>query len=221
VLVSAGGKASADTLQGAPPWLSESSLTQARRAHRSEYEVAANWKLLVENFQESDHFTRVHPSLERLTPNERASSVLGDGGWLGGTMTFAAGVETVSMSGARNARPFLAAPPYRDRVHDAILFPTLLTSLQPDYLLTYRLHPRAVDRTLVIAETFVHPAAFTPDFDPSDIVSFWETINQEDQAICERQQIGIGSRGYRPTRYSTVEDGVHAFDRLVARSYPR
>jgi hypothetical protein len=31
--------------------------------------------------------------------------------------------------------------------------------------------------------------------------------------------MGIRSRGHRPGRYTGVEDGVHAFDRLVARRY--
>jgi Rieske 2Fe-2S family protein len=202
-----------------PEWLSRASLAEARRVHRSEYEVAANWKLLVQNFQESHHFTRIHPALERLTPKERAQSVLSDGPWLGGTMAFADGVETVSRSGKRNGRPYLASPPYRQQVSDAILFPALLTSLQPDYFLTYRLVPLTAERTRVIAETFVHPAAVGPSFDPSDLTAFWEVVNAQDRDICEKQQVGIRSRGYRATRYATVEEGVHAFDCRVARAY--
>ena len=35
------------------------------------------------------------------------------------------------------------------------------------------------------------------------------------------QQVGIRSRGYLSSGYTLVEDGVHAFDRLVARRYER
>jgi Rieske 2Fe-2S family protein len=206
-------------LAGAPEWLRSAPLREARRAHRSEYEVFANWKLLVQNFQESHHFTRIHPALQRLTPNERAHSVLSDGPWLGGTMALSEGVETVSRSGERSGRPFLAPSPYREQVSDAMLFPALLTSLQPDYFLTYRLLPLAVERTQVIAETFVHPAALGPSFDLADLTAFWDVVNAEDRSICERQQVGIRSRSYRPTRYATVEEGVHAFDCRVARAY--
>jgi Rieske 2Fe-2S family protein len=203
----------------APSWLRESPLALARRAHASAYDVAANWKLLVENFQESDHFTRIHPALERLTPTSAARSVLSSGPWLGGTMTFAEGVETVSETGKRNGRPFIAAPAYRHQVSDAMLFPTLLTSLQPDYLLTYRLYPKTPGLTHVVAEIFLHPAAFTPSFEASELATFWGVVNAQDRAICERQQMGVRSRGYRASRYSTVEDGVHAFDTRVARAY--
>jgi Rieske 2Fe-2S family protein len=211
-----------DVTHKAPSWLTESDLSHARRVHQSEYTVTANWKLLVENFQESDHFARIHPALERLTPNAAARSVLGEGPWLGGTMTFADGVETVSQSGRRLGRAFVASPQYRRQVSDALLFPALLTSLQPDYLLTYRLYPLSPERTTVVAETFFHPASHPAEGDPADIddvVSFWNGVNDEDRSICERQQIGVQSRGYRSSRYSLVEDGVHAFDSLVARAY--
>ena len=199
-----------------PPWLA--ALPPLRLAHRARYEVRANWKLCVENFQESHHFPLVHPALEALTPCERAASVLGDGPWLGGVMDLVPGAETVSPSGGRAHRPFIVPEDARRRVFDAHLFPGLLTSLQPDYLLTYRLHPVAPDRTLILADTLVHPAC--PEGDgAADVVAFWERVNAEDRAICERQQLGVRSRGYDPAGYARVEDGVHAFDRLVARRY--
>lgn len=205
-------------LLGAPPWLSRR-LPPLRRGRRVEYEVAANWKLVVENFQESHHFPTVHPALHHLTPCEDAVSVLSDGPWLGGIMDLIPDAETVSKSKRRADRPFLSPEGERRRVFDAMLFPGLLLSLQPDYLLTYRLYPEAPARTRVVADTYFHPAAFTAGFDASDVFSFWDEVNREDRAICERQQLGVRSRGYTASRYSLVEDGVHAFDRLVARRY--
>lgn len=205
-----------DALAGAPPWLA--SLPDLKRVGHVRYEVRANWKLCVENFQESYHFPLVHPALEALTPTDRADSVLGDGPWLGGLMDIVPSAETVSASGRTLDRPFLVPEDARRRVSDAHLFPGLLTSLQPDYFLTYRLHPIAPDRTLVIAETYVHPDC--PEGESvADVLSFWERVNAEDKAVCERQQIGVRSRGYAPLGYAAVEDGVHAFDGLVARRY--
>jgi Rieske 2Fe-2S family protein len=201
---------------GAPPWLAE--LPQLRRVRRVRWETRANWKLCVENFQESHHFSRVHPSLEALTPCDRSTSVLGDGPWFTGIMDIVPGVETVSKSGRRCGRPFVASEDMRRRVFDAHLFPGMLFSLQPDYLLTYRVHPRAVDRTDIIADTYVHAAC--PDgADLADVFDFWDVVNAEDRAICERQQVGVASRGYYPSAYADSEDGMHAFDRLVARRY--
>src|SRR5262249_33780772 len=144
--------------------------------------------------------------------------VLGDGPWLTGIMDIVASAETVSTSGRRDGRPFIAPPDAHRRVFDALLFPGLLWSLQPDYLLTYRVHPRAVDRTEIIADTYVH-AACPHDADVDGVLAFWDRINAEDRAICERQQIGVASRGFAPAGYAAAEDGVHAFDRMVARRY--
>jgi glycine betaine catabolism A len=203
-------------LAEAPSWLA--ALPRLRRARSVRWETRANWKLCVENFQESHHFALVHRTLEALTPCVRAASVLGDGPWFTGIMDLVPGAETVSKSGKRSGRPFIAPEEARRRVFDAHLFPGLLFSLQPDYLLTYRVHPRAVDRTEIIADTFVH-ASCPEETDLADLFDFWDRVNAEDRAICERQQVGVGSRGFAPTAYAAVEDGMHAFDRLVARRY--
>ena len=209
------------SLGAPPPRVAGAALRQLRLGRRVAHVVAANWKLLAENFQESLHFASIHPDLERLTPSARADSVLGDGPWLGGRMDIVGEAETVALDGDRRNRPFLAGtlPEDRRAVFDALLFPGLLLSVQPDYLLTYRLVPLGPTETRVIADIHFHPAAFTASFDPGNVYSFWDRINAEDRAACERQQIGIRSRGYRPGRYTSVEDGVHAFDRLVARHY--
>lgn len=199
---------------GGPPWLGRSKLHALERVSRADHEVRANWKVLVGNFQESHHFPSVHPGLEGRTPWTRSSSVVESEAWLGGRMELAPGVETVSASGQRRGRPFVAADEDRGQVLDALVLPLWLTSLQPDYLLTYRLHPLAVDRTLVVAEVHMHRGAAGADRD--DVLAFWARTNAEDRAICERQQRGLGVARGAPLRYATSEDGLHAFERLVA-----
>ncbi len=195
-----------------PPWLEPDLL---RRARRVSYDVAANWKLLVSNFQESHHFPRVHPELQRLTPTKRARSFFPEQSrWLGGEMDIVAGSDTVSISGSLQARP-LIVPPARSRVvYDAMLFPSLLTSLQPDYFLTYRLEPRGEAATRVVAETFVHPS-IPEDADLGDVYAFWDRVNAQDRWICERQQRGVGSRGFSGPIYQEADEGVVAFERLL------
>jgi Rieske 2Fe-2S family protein len=195
-----------------PPWLDELHHVPLRRARRVRWEVAAGWKLLVENFQESHHFPRIHPGLEARTPARDSTSVTTGDGWLGGTMRLRDELETVSLSGRRLGRPFIVPPSRRRTVFDAWVAPNLLTSLQPDYLLTYRLTPRAVDRTDITAEIYTHAEAPPDPAALEDIAAFWDRTNAEDRAICERQQRGLADRGYRPHRYAAGEDGMHAFD---------
>jgi Rieske 2Fe-2S family protein len=204
-----------------PPWLDElRELPHLARGRRRVYEVNADWKLCAQNFQESHHFPRIHRELEQLTPTEHANTWLPKSGpWLGGTMAIADGAETVSRGGSRRDRPFLVPPVRRRTVHDAMLFPSLLTSLQPDYLLTYRLTPLAPGRTRIDADVYFHPAALVPGFDADDVYTFWDRVNEEDRAICEDQQANARSRAFEPAGYLDVEEGVEAFDRMVARAH--
>jgi Rieske 2Fe-2S family protein len=207
-----------------PPWLLRAHLGAVRRVHLATHVVAANWKLLVGNFQEAHHFPRVHPGLEQRTPFCTSASVIPEhDDWLGGTMELSPGLETVSGSGLRDDRPFLASAEDRGRVHDAWVAPNLLTSLQPDYLLTYRLEPEAVDRTRIVFAIDVH-AGVTEDAVAAgvdDLIRFWSTTNAEDRAICEAQQRGLAAAAddYQAGPYAESEDGVHAFERAVARAY--
>jgi Rieske 2Fe-2S family protein len=94
-----------------------------------------------------------------------------------------------------------------------------LTSLQPDYFLSYRLLPRSASETLVTADIYFHASAFVDGFDPSDVVTFWARTNAEDRAICERQQRGMAAPSFEPGPYASVEDGVFAFDRKLISEY--
>jgi len=203
-----------DSVGAVPPWFERAAMHALRLARRTVHEVKANWKLLVANFQESHHFPFVHPKLEARTPWRQSASHDFGGLWLGGSMDLTDETETVSMSGKRNARPFVAAPQDQRTVRDAMLFPTWLTSLQPDYFLSYRLEPISMESTRIVADIFVHIEART---DLQDVLEFWDITNAEDRAICERQQRGVAAPGYRPGAYSSSEDGVHAFERRVAK----
>jgi Rieske 2Fe-2S family protein len=229
----------ADAVRGAPAFLGRADLARLRVGHRACWETAANWKLVVENFQEAHHFPHVHPGLERWTPARASSSFHDDGAgasrgpcssssdgdaptasgsWFGGAMALVDDAETVSSDGRRHERPFIAPVEDRRLVHDAHLFPSLLVSVQPDYALVYRLFPLGVDRTRVDFSILFHPSVVGPSFAAVDVVEHWSRTNAEDRAVCERQQLGLAA-GVGPACYTRSEDGVHAFDRLVARLY--
>lgn len=208
-----------ESWDGGPPWLERLHGAPLCRVHRTDSEVAANWKIVVGNFQESHHFASVHPSLEGRTPWRDSTSVVVSDAWLGGVMDLLPGFSTVSESGELQGRPVIAAAEDRGRIHDAHVFPLWLTSLQPDYLLTYRLTPLDVDRTLVVAEIHMHPSTLARGVGLEDVFTFWDRTNAEDRAICELQQRGLSGRGERPVTYAASEDGLHAFEKLVAARY--
>jgi phenylpropionate dioxygenase-like ring-hydroxylating dioxygenase large terminal subunit len=124
--------------------------------------------------------------------------------------------ETVAETSSRGARPWVAAEVDRAAVWDAMLVPAWLTSLQPDYFLSYRLEPLGLRSTRVVADVFVHQAG--PD-DAPEVLSFWDRTNAEDRAIVARQQRGVAAPSFEPGRYAAGDDGVHAFERRVAAAH--
>lgn len=184
-------------------------------AHRIVYDVNANWKLVFQNYSECYHCPSLHPLLNRLTPFRDASNDLTEGPFLGGPMRLARGDGSMTMSGARCAAP-LAGVAEEDlsRVYYYTVFPNMLLSLHPDYVLTHRIDPVSHDRTRIVCEWLFHAdAARAEGFDPSDAVAFWNTTNAQDWAISERSQQGIGSRAYAPGPYADLESMVAAWDR--------
>ena len=190
---------------------------ELRRVHRIVYDVAANWKLILQNFSECLHCPVVHPALQQLShylsgENEPATAT-----YLGGRMDLRDGIETLSMGGKSR----LATLPGLDeterrQVAFYVLLPNLLLSLHPDYLITHRLKPVACNRTEIVCDFHVHPTEpARPDFDLSDVVAFWDLTNRQDWHVSELTQLGLRSRSYTPGPYSDREDLLFAFDRII------
>jgi phenylpropionate dioxygenase-like ring-hydroxylating dioxygenase large terminal subunit len=191
------------------PYHPETLLRQARL----EYEVAANWKVVVENYHECYHCPRIHPELCRVSPPTSGANFDLPGSWVGGSMGLRAGATTMSLSGASDATPIDGVDP---RVVLYLgLFPNLLISLHPDYVMTHRLTPLAPALTRVECTWY-----FVDDtVDPSYAVEFWDLTNRQDWAACESVQRGLSSPHFRPGPFAPNEDAVHRWVTMVARAY--
>jgi Rieske 2Fe-2S family protein len=185
------------------------------------YEVRANWKVLVENYHECYHCTSIHPELCRVTPPSSGDSREPSGLWVGGSMDLMAHAETMSLSGQSGGVPIPGLD--QDRLRQVFyfgLFPNLLISLHPDYVMTHRLEPVAPDLTRVECQWLFPPEAQTRDgFDPAYAVEFWDITNRQDWRACEAVQRGASSRGYRQGPLALEEDNVHQFQTIVAGGY--
>ncbi len=202
------------------PDLDRFCLPELRCGWRRTYEVQANWKLICENYSECYHCPGAHPQLARLSDLiSRSNRPMEIGqGFNGGPMQLKDGIETMSLSGKRSVPviPGLSADDHR-YVYYYVIYPNLLLSPHPDYVLTHTAWPLAADRTRVVCELlFTQEALARPGFDPADMADFWDLTNRQDWALCERAQLGAGSRGYRPGPYQSAEDCVHTFDRWYA-----
>jgi glycine betaine catabolism A len=185
------------------------------------YEVRANWKVLMENYHECYHCPEIHPELCQVTSPKSGVGYEPKGMWVGGTMDLNDGVETMSLDGS-SAGTVLRGLDQRARreVLYLSLFPNLLFSFHPDYVMTHRMEPLAPDRTFVECAWLFAPEAFeTPGFDPSYASEFWDITNRQDWTACESVQRGIGSRGYRQGPLTESEVQVYQHTVLIARSY--
>jgi Rieske 2Fe-2S family protein len=195
-------------------------LPALRAARRIEYDVAANWKLLFENYCECLHCPRAHPELAQLSPYQSGENDLIEGPVLGGHMLLSPGAESLTLSG-RHAGPPVGELPAEDmnRVYYYSIFPNMLLSLHPDYVMVHRLRPLAPGRTHVACEwLFRADAPAHPGFDPDDAANFWDKVNRQDWHLCELSQAGVSSRAYRPGPYSPREGVSAAWDREYLRA---
>jgi glycine betaine catabolism A len=188
-----------------------------RLGHRITYDVRANWKLVVQNYNECLHCPNLHPVLNKLSHYLSGENEPLHASYMGGRMDLRPGVATLSIDGScpRAFLPDLSAEDRR-RVYYYAIFPNMLLSLHPDYMMVHTLWPIAPDRTINICEWHFHPQELARDgFDATDAIELWDMTNRQDWHVCELSQAGIGSRAYTPGPYSNREDLLFAFDRLI------
>jgi Rieske 2Fe-2S family protein len=191
-------------------------------AAEHEYEVAANWKLVVENYHECYHCSSIHPELCEVSSPESGTMYDSTGLWVGGTMRLLDGVETMSLTGKAGSAPLPGLT--GDQLRDVLylqLVPTLLLSVHPDYVMTHVLEPLSAGRTRIRCQWLFPPEALARDgFDPAYAVDFWDITNRQDWAACASVQRGVSSAGYRPGPLSPWHEvGVFQSIAVMARAY--
>lgn len=189
-------------------------------AHRIEYDVAANWKLVVQNYSECYHCPSLHPLLNRLTPYRNSSNDFVEGPFLGGPMQLSDGNESMTTTGRACATKLAGLTTEEHRlVFYYTVFPNMLLSLFPDYVVVHRLDRLGPDRTRIVCDWLFHEDTVSrADFDPRDAVEFWNMTNKQDWNVSELSHSGIASRAYEPGPYSNLESMLAAWDREYLRA---
>jgi Rieske 2Fe-2S family protein len=187
-------------------YLANYPLADLRTAARIVYPVGANWKAIVENYNECYHCGPVHPELVELVPafRQRGGSELD---WEQG-IPHREGAWTFTASGTSNRAPFpgLSADE-QERHKGQLVYPNLMLSLSADHVAAFTLWPHGPDRTTVVCDFLFHPDEMTKaGFDPSDAVGFWDMVNRQDWKICESVQRGMTSRRFTTGFYAPMED---------------
>ena len=181
------------------------------------FDVAANWKLITENFQEYYHLAWVHPELAKVSRVKDHYRYQGPGLYCGQTTTPVSGDERDD---------WLVLPPASgldgsDSVSGRFVavFPNLTLAVLPSHAFVMRLEP------LSAGATREHCAfLFPPTTDPDTVGDafeatrkFWIEVNNEDIDICERSQRGLALGAAPPGPLSPrFEEPLHRFHNMVA-----
>ncbi len=180
---------------------------------RTVSEVRANWKILIENYNECLHCPTVHPELVQLIPSYRSGSVVEAGRDDGGVSLANRGVA-FTLSGATSL-PLLPDLTEADRTayFGAVVFPNMFIDVTGTSAIVTALLPVAADRTTIVTEYLFRPETVgAPDFDCSDVVDFSELVARQDYVVCERVQRGVSSRAFGHGVYAAKDEALREFN---------
>jgi Rieske 2Fe-2S family protein len=172
----------------------------------TEYQVAANWKVILENYNECYHCAGVHPELCRIVPEFRRNG--GAGLDWGAGIPQKAGTNTFTVSGTTSRPPLPGLnDTEKERHFGELMYPNLMLSLSMDHAAIFILWPTGPESTRIECRLLFHPdTRDQAGFDASDAADFWDLVNRQDWDICERVQRGMHARPFRHGLYAPMED---------------
>jgi Rieske 2Fe-2S family protein len=162
---------------------------------RITYDVRANWKLIVENFQECYHCATIHPELVEVLP-EFANGYAAQY-YVGHGAEFGESVQGFTVDGSAGLTRIPTVTAEQDRRYYAItVLPQVFINLVPDHVIVHRMYPMAVDRTIVECDWLVLPSVLASGADLHRTVELFDRVNRQDFDACERTQPSMSSRVY-------------------------
>jgi len=209
------GRTLAEQLDALPARLARYPLAGLRTARRIVYDVAANWKVILENYNECYHCAGVHPELCAVVPAFKQAG--------GGQLDWDRGIPhrdgafTFTRSGTTTRAPFPGLDDdERVRHKGELIYPNFLLSLAADHVAAFTVWPRDAQRSSVICDFLFHPSEMEkPGFDPSDAVEFWDLVNRQDWTICAGVQRGMQALVFEHGYYAPMESASLDIRRYV------
>jgi glycine betaine catabolism A len=162
---------------------------------RVAYDVAANWKLIIENFMECYHCATIHPELTEVLP-EFADGLAAQY-FVGHGAQFGEEIQGFTVDGSHGAERLPGVSEDQDRRYYAITIrPQVFVNLVPDHVILHRMFPLSPSRTVVECDWLYMPEVVAGGKDLSHSVELFHRVNQQDFDACERCQLATDSRVY-------------------------
>lgn len=189
-------------------------MEELRVGVRIVYEVEANWKILVENYNECLHCPSIHPELVHIVPLFRFGEVWDEETRDDGNVMME-GATSFTVSG-RSELPKLPGlqPEDYSMYFGSYEFPNLMLNLHPDCGMYYIAYPKGPSHTQIVSEFLFRPEVIVdPDaFKPEPVVEFWDLISRQDWEVCARAQTGVGSRAFTTGVYPRQDRFLYWFN---------
>ncbi|NSC24916.1 aromatic ring-hydroxylating dioxygenase subunit alpha [Streptomyces albus subsp. chlorinus] len=181
---------------GGPDVIAHYGIEELALGRRHTYDVAANWKLIVENFMECYHCATIHPELTEVLP-EFADGFAAQY-YVGHGPEFSGEAEGFTVDGSAGFERLPGVPDEHDRRYYALTVrPQVFVNLVPDHVIWHRMFPLAEDRTVVECDWLYAPGVVASGADVSHSVELFHRVNLQDFDACERTQPAMASRAYR------------------------
>ena len=194
-------------------------LGEYRLQRRVEYDIAADWKLIGENFMEYYHLPWVHPALVKVSPMEDHYRWQGPGKYVG-FCTWP--VAPNSEDGGWKGLPPVTFVEGQDAeaARFVWLFPNIAINVMANHVVLLLARPDGVGRTAEVVYLLSHPdsiaASADPEADIDALLAFWDEVNKEDIGIVERVQDGLRNPVYEGGRMCyRFEESCHRFQNMV------
>jgi choline monooxygenase len=175
---------------------------------RKEYTLNCNWKVYVDNYLDGGyHVPHLHKGLNSVLDYSHYTIENGEHYCLQSS-PMVASKEHADVSATRTG----------DRAWYFWLYPNFMLNIYEGVMDTNLVLPIGPDKCRVIFDFFFADVSTEREDCNSASVATSDTVQDEDVAICEAVQRGLGSRAYGAGRLSVRrEAGEHLFHRLLSR----
>ena len=193
-------------------------LEEWRVVREKTYEIAANYKLIGENFMEFYHLPWVHPELVQVSRMEDHYRWQGPGMYMGFCTT---PISRNTEAGGWQELPPVGYLSGTDAESGRFIwvFPNTAVNILPNHAFVMTTRPdgagRAVEETFLLShpESLESPSA---DKELDQLAKFWDLVNLQDIEIVERVQEGIHNPAYLGGRMCyRFEEPLHRFQNMI------
>jgi len=204
-----------DWLRRHAPWRDEFEALDIERlvvGARTESVVNANWKILIENYQECLHCAVVHPELVELIPLYRTGNVL-DPDRPDAAVALVDGAHSFTRDGRSALSVLPGTAPHEVAVYrGGAVFPNVMLDVVGTSASLTALFPVGPETTVVVSEyLFNERDAEAEGFDPEPVVEFNELVGSQDYEVCERVQRGVASHAFAGSMLTAKDSLVADF----------